>query len=67
MYDGSEQMLVEVIEYYDEGGSKNPWLDPNMRPLGLTAQAKADLVALLETFTSSDLARFDELGKLMPK
>jgi hypothetical protein len=38
-----------------------------MRPLGLTAQEKADLVALLETFTSSDLARFDELGKLMPK
>ena len=67
MHDGSEATLAEVIEYYDRGGNKNPWLDPNMRPLGLTAQEKADLVALLETFTSSDLARFDELGKLMPK
>lgn len=67
MHDGSEQTLADVIEYYDRGGNKNPWLDPNMRPLGLTAQEKADLVALLETFTSSDLARFDELGKLMPK
>ncbi|MBM4335391.1 MAG: cytochrome-c peroxidase [Deltaproteobacteria bacterium] len=67
MHDGSEETLAEVIEYYDRGGNKNPWLDPNMRPLGLTAQEKADLVALLETFTSTDLARFDELGKLMPE
>ena len=38
-----------------------------MRPLALTDQEKADLVALMETFTSSDLARFAELEKLGPK
>lgn len=67
MHDGGETTLAAVIEYYDKGGNKNPWLDANMRPLGLSAQEKADLVALLETFTSSDLARFDALGELMPK
>jgi len=63
MHDGSEKTLRDVIEYYDRGGNDNPYLDGGMRPLGLTDQEKADLVALLETFTSSDLARFDDLVK----
>jgi cytochrome c peroxidase len=66
MHDGSEATLVDVIAFYDKGGNPNPWLDGGMRPLGLTEQEKADLLALLETFTSSDLARFDDLVKLMP-
>jgi cytochrome c peroxidase len=66
MHDGSEATLAAVIEFYDRGGNPNPWLDGGMRPLGLTAQEKADLVALMETFTSSDLARFDDLAKRMP-
>jgi hypothetical protein len=37
-----------------------------MRPLSLTDQEKADLVELMKSFTSEDLARFEELGKLMP-
>jgi cytochrome c peroxidase len=65
MHDGSEATLAAVIEYYDRGGNANPYLDGGMRPLGLTAQEQADLVALLETFTSSDLARFAELEKLV--
>jgi hypothetical protein len=36
-----------------------------MRPLKLTAQERADLVALLETFTSEDLERFKPLADLM--
>ena len=66
MHDGSEKTLLDVIEFYDRGGNPNPWIDGGIRPLGLTEQEKADLVALLETFTSSDLARFDELAKSMP-
>jgi len=64
MHDGSEATLLTVIEFYDRGGNNNPYLDGGMRPLALTDQEKADLVALLETFTSSDLERFDELSKL---
>ncbi len=67
MHDGSEATLEDVIVFYDIGGNPNPWLDGGMRPLELTEQEKADLVALLETFTSTDLSRFDDLVKLMPQ
>jgi cytochrome c peroxidase len=66
MHDGSEATLASVIEFYDRGGNSNPWLDGGMRPLALTAQEKADLVALMETFTSSDIGRFEPLGRLVP-
>jgi cytochrome c peroxidase len=66
MHDGSEKTLRDVIEFYDRGGNTNPYLDGGMRPLNLTDQEKADLVALLETFTSEDLGRFADLAKLMP-
>jgi cytochrome c peroxidase len=56
-----------VIEYYDRGGNANAFLDGGMRPLSLSEQEKADLVAVLETFTSDDLGRFEGLVALMPK
>jgi cytochrome c peroxidase len=64
MHDGSEPTLASVIELYNRGGNPNPYLDGGMRPLGLDEQEKADLVALLETFTSEDLARFAKLAEL---
>ena len=36
MHDGSIATLREVVEFYNEGGVKNPWLDPKVKPLGLT-------------------------------
>ena len=47
MHDGSVATLEEVIELYDRGGEPNPWLDAKMKPLGLTAQEKADLLAFM--------------------
>jgi cytochrome c peroxidase len=67
MHDGSEATLRDVIELYDRGGNANPYLDGGMRPLSLTDQEKADLVALMETFTSSDLERFEPLVRLVPQ
>jgi cytochrome c peroxidase len=67
MHDGSEATLADVIEYYDRGGDPNPYLDGGMRPLGLTAAEKADLVELMKTFTSDDLDRFADLVKLQPR
>lgn len=52
MHDGSVATLEEVIEYYDKGGDKNPFLDPAIFPLHLTAQEKLDLVAFLKALTS---------------
>ena len=47
MHDGSVATLAEVIEVYDRGGTPNTWLSGEMRPLGLTAQEKADLIDFL--------------------
>jgi cytochrome c peroxidase len=66
MHDGSEATLEDVIAFYDRGGNNNPYLDGGMRPLGLTDQEKADLVALMKAISSDDLARFDALEKLVP-
>lgn len=49
MHDGSQKTLEEVVEFYDVGGEPNPWLDPKMEPLNLTAQEKADLVEFMKS------------------
>lgn len=47
-HDGSARTLEEVVEFYDQGGRHPaPNLAPEMVPLGLTAQERADLVAFL--------------------
>ena len=51
MHDGSEVTLLEVVNFYDKGGLKNQWLSKEIKPLGLTDQQKADLVAFLESLT----------------
>jgi cytochrome c peroxidase len=51
MHDGSEATLRDVIELYDRGGSPNPHLSKEIKPLHLSVQEKADLVAFLESLT----------------
>ena len=48
MHDGSFATLQEVVEFYDTGGGPNPNLDPRLKPLGLTDDEKAALVAFLK-------------------
>ncbi len=55
MHDGSLPTLEEVVRFYDRGGSDDPNLDRRMRPLNLSDQEVADLVAFLETLTSPDV------------
>jgi cytochrome c peroxidase len=54
MHDGSIATLEQVVDHYDSGGVDRPSRSDLMKPLGLTAQEKADLVAFLKTL-SSDL------------
>jgi len=63
MHDGSEETLVEVVEFYDKGGVKNPHLSADIKPLNLTAQEKGDLVAFLEALTGevNDITPPDKL------
>ncbi|MFO1102761.1 MAG: cytochrome c peroxidase [Methylocystis sp.] len=49
MHDGSLSTLAEVVEFYDRGGGANPSLDPKIRPLDLSVEEKAAIVAFLET------------------
>lgn len=48
MHDGSLKTLEEVVDFYDRGGGPNPALDPKIKPLGLTSEEKAALVAFLK-------------------
>ncbi len=48
MHNGSLTTLAEVVEFYDRGGGANPSLDLKIRPLNLTAEEKAAIVAFLE-------------------
>jgi cytochrome c peroxidase len=52
MHDGSLATLEDVIEHYDHGGAKRPSRSDLMKPLDLTSEEKADLVAFLKTLTS---------------
>jgi cytochrome c peroxidase len=51
MHDGSLKTLEEVVEHYDKGGIKNPYLNKRMEPQKLTPQDKADLVAFLKALS----------------
>lgn len=51
MHDGSLATLEDVVEFYDRGGHANPYLDPLIRPLDLTAAEKHALVAFLRALT----------------
>jgi cytochrome c peroxidase len=51
MHDGSLATLEEVVEWYDKGGHPNPHLSEKVRPLKLSAQDKADLVAFMKACT----------------
>ncbi|HYB10769.1 MAG TPA: cytochrome c peroxidase [Alphaproteobacteria bacterium] len=51
MHDGSIQTLEAVIDLYDRGGVDRPSRSELIKPLGLTDQEKADLVAFLGTLT----------------
>jgi cytochrome c peroxidase len=53
MHDGSLLSLEDVVAYYDRGGNANPGLDPELRPLTLTASEKRSLVAFLRALSGT--------------
>lgn len=60
-HDGRAATLEEVVEFYDQGGRPNQNLDEKMRPIGLTAEEKADLVAFLKALTGT--TNFEALAR----
>ena len=55
MHDGSMATLQEVMELYNKGGEKNPFLG-SVRVLNLTDQEIKDIIAFLESLTSPEFA-----------
>lgn len=55
MHDGAFKTLEEVIDFFDKGGNPNPNLSPLMKPLGLSDQEKADLLAFLKALTGEPI------------
>jgi cytochrome c peroxidase len=51
MRNGIYKTLEEVVEHYDRGGDVKDNLSPEIKPLRLTPQEKADLVAFMKALT----------------
>ena len=43
-HDGSQQTLWDVLDHYNKGGVKNPYLDGGLLPLGLSESEEDDLL-----------------------
>ena len=54
MHNGVMATLAEVVEFYDQGGGKDDPLPNELKPLGLSAEEKKNLVAFLESLSSAN-------------
>lgn len=63
MHDGRFKTLEEVVDHYDKGGIKNPYLDERMKPLKLSKQDKSDLVAFLKALSGEGWQKIKEPTK----
>lgn len=63
MHDGAYPTLESVIEHYNRGGYNHRNQSPYIRPLNLTAQEKADLLAFLHSLTDQTLLHDPRLAQ----
>jgi cytochrome c peroxidase len=55
MHDGAFKTIEEVIDFLSHGGGANPHLSAMVKPLSLTAEEKADLIAFLQALTGEPI------------
>jgi cytochrome c peroxidase len=55
MRNGVYKTLEEVVDHYDRGGDSKENLSQNIKPLGLTAQEKTDLVEFMKSLTGRSM------------
>lgn len=55
MHDGVFKTLEEVVDFLDQGGGPNSHLSPLIKPLGLTKEEKADLIAFLKALAGEPI------------
>ena len=64
MHDGALKTLEEVMDFLNAGGGANPNLSTLVKPLNLTVEEKADLVAFLKALTGEPIPfQFPKLPK----
>ena len=64
MHDGAFKTLEEVVDFLNVGGGANPNLSTLVKPLNLTSEEKADLVAFLKALTGEPIPfQFPKLPK----
>jgi cytochrome c peroxidase len=55
MHNGMIATLADVVAFYNDGGGDDANKDERMKPLGLSADEQADLVAFLEALSGDPL------------
>ena len=71
-HNGGQATLEQLVAFYNRGGDfdNNPNMDPDIRPLGLTVDQQADLVAFLKSLTDERVkckkAPFDHPELIIP-
>jgi cytochrome c peroxidase len=55
MHNGILASLEEVVAFYNRGGGDDANKDPRIRPLGLSREERADLVAFIESLSGDPL------------
>ena len=63
MHNGTIKTLIDVIAFYNRGGGKDPNKDRNLRPLGLSKEERASLVAFLEALSGDPLTTAEHVWK----
>ena len=72
MHDGSLESLEDVVDFYNNGGrvkeddALSPFLSGGIRPLDLTDEEKADLVAFMKSLTSPQFKKKEVASNSTP-
>ncbi|MCG8355406.1 MAG: hypothetical protein MI920_07540 [Kiloniellales bacterium] len=61
MHNGTFGTLADVVAFYNAGGGSDPNKDPRLKPLGLTGEQQAALVAFLEALSGDPLTGPDHV------
>ena len=64
MHNGSLRSLRGVVDFYSEGGSINPYIDPLIKKINLSEKDRDDLVSFLNSLTGSKPL---DTGRLTPQ
>lgn len=62
MHNGAFSTLNEVVDFYNQGGGQDDPLATELSPLGLTVQEKQQLVAFLQSLSSTDPVTVEKIA-----